>query len=488
LVIASCWFVVARLTGGWLPRVPTFLSVLFVGFVVTQYVPAILFFDNPQLPHAISVQFMGLVVASAVAMTLGAVVGSAVTRLTPTEVRASYQAFASSRMTADDARFVTGYGLIATVFVAIYVMVAPVWPLLGLLTGTRSTTQVNGDRSRILGPGLHIPIWPLFDYARSILIPILFLLSLFMFRASPKGSRKRVLAVAFVGVALLFNSYAASKTSVVELFAIVALAALIYAKGPSQTPAARARRRRWTRRVVASCALLIVAYPAFIYSQKAFGVNRPVGSIVQQGEINRVIGTPAYLSYGQLQLFPDLFPYTHFRDIQLLSKVLGRPYVDLSKLTAVNIRHDSLSQAPPAAIGSFWAEGGRNVVWVGFFVIGFGVQLLQAWCARRLPRDPLSIAFVAALCWVVFRLNMTNAHGVLLSEGVVPVLVVAWIWKRQLSGAARRRAIPNRLRAVVHRSHDPAPLPVATANGMAGGDGPWSQDVDAARPRAPTAR
>lgn len=434
----SGWTILRFLTGQWFIRRPTLVGVAFLGIVLTHWMPSVYFLNDPALPQAL--RFHLACSLALVSLAVGAALANMVSRLTPSEVGSAYDESISSIPTASDRRLVFVLGTFCTLLFLIYLTEVPQWPFFQLVTGGSPTAELNALRRVVLGPEMGSSLWYLYGMARSTFMPILLILAFLIY---PHATRRmhRVILVLFVVVALAFNSWSAAKTPVVLLFVVLAIGALI--QHPPKLARKRTRRelrrRRRLRLVAISCLAVIVVYPLFVFSLKAFGAGRPFLEVFYDGIVERIFETPAFLSYSQFELFPNSVPHTQFNDIRLWAVLMDRPYVDLSDITARMIRNNPESNAPPASIGNFYAQGGFAIVAIGFLVVGALLQSLQVWVVRRMPRSLLSVGFIAFMCWTSFRLSMTSFHSVILGEGALVALVLASLWRASRKGTSQTR-------------------------------------------------
>lgn len=421
-LVAGAWWVVRTCGGGQPLRRPTFVGVAFLAIAVTHYLPSLGFLERADMRYAL--KFHLLVTASLCALALGAFFGTLTTRLRSSEITDGYHRFYGA--TRADQRFVRRLGWVCTGLVVIYVMLVPVWPLFRLVVGSGSTSQINALRRLVIGPEMG-PLWPLFGFMRAALVPLLFVL---VYLAYTHASTGRLRLGGFAAVALIYNSWAAAKTPVVALFVLVMLAALVQQGRRVRGVLTGQKSVRRARTVLAAATVVVVAYPLLIFSMKAFGADRPLTSVLGEGIVTRLVGAPAQLSYAQLELIPRHIPHTNFRDISLYARLTGQPQVTLSSITAAYVAGDDRSNAPPAAVGTLWAQGGTPYVVLGFLLFGFLLQCLQAWTVRRLPSSEVSVAFVALFLWLSFRTGMTALHSLFIFDGGIPLVLLALWWIR----------------------------------------------------------
>lgn len=432
---------VARMSGSWLPRRPTLVWVAYAGLVVTHFIPSLYYLGDPAYPYAI--RFHLAVAGSLLALAVGGYFVAQRTGFTPERLRRSLDQSAAA-MSWRDYRFVVRYGLVCFVIFAVYVAEVRTWPFVDLVLGRSSTAEINAVRRQVLGPGMGSPIWYLYGTMRVALMPALFAFVVATYRHVPRG-RPRLLLAALAAMALVFNGWSAAKTPVSALFVVAAFIVLLsgrkFALPKIVPPRWRAKLSVRPEAVVAVVLIIVVAYPLFIFSFKAFGQTHPFNEVFRVGVIQRVIGAPAYLSYAQFELFPHYEPHTAFRDIRMLTAITGQEHLELSTFTARVIMQTD-SNAPPAALGNLYAQGGVGLMVIGSLLVGAMLSAGQVVIMERLPRSPIALGILGFLCWSAFRLSMTSVHSLIMTEGIIPMVIVCagWLWYRRRGAAQRASA------------------------------------------------
>jgi hypothetical protein len=198
-------------------------------------------------------------------------------------------------------------------------------------------------------------------------------------------------------------------------------------------------------------ALLVVSYPVFIFSRKAFGQTHSVLEVLYEGVFKRIFFKPAMLSYYQFEMFPTHYPFTGFRDISKIAQLFGMEYVDLSTLTALYSTGTDLANLPPAAFGNFYAQGGWPMLVLGALIVGFVLQAMQIWFVRFSPRNSFALGLLAVLLWCGFRVSMTGFHNIFLSEGIVPTLIFITVWRLWRAGGGAAVPVPPERVAMIER-------------------------------------
>ena len=400
----------------------------FFALLITHYLSSV-FFLGADTEFAQAREFHLAVTLTMAAMTVGAVLANGVVRLRRGEISGFYREASAASPTRRDIRAVIGLGAVCLLVFGAFATGANSYPLRELLAGA-DTSQVNELRSMALGEESR-PFWLLFGTFRVSVMPLLFICALLVWKHA-RGMVTRLALGCSMTVVLVYQSWTSAKTPVAMLAAFVAIALLI--RRPE-------RGNRSCGRTIVGLVLLgsiVVGYPFWIFSMKQFGQSNTAETVVVDGIVNRIARTPAELSYTQFEIFPEQLPYTEFRDISLLSRVLDREYVNLSRTTA-RLAHGTVSNAPPASPGNLYAQGGWWVLGIGSMLMGAVLHIVQVWAVRRLPASPLSIGLMVLLCWGAFRLSMTSFHSFLMTEAVVPFFAVAVMWMAY-RGASRRRS------------------------------------------------
>ena len=183
-------------------------------------------------------------------------------------------------------------------------------------------------------------------------------------------------------ISLLYNAWPGSKTPVAMLFILVFFTQLIRKNSPSISNRKKRQKRNGSPSIkfVKKYLLLLVilgfvlGYPLLIYMVK------PVGQLgfahVFEQVVLRIFLKPAENNFATYELF-SYNGFTQFADIRSIAELLGLPPISLSKEIAVFRGLGDFTNSPPTAIGTFYAQGGDTVVYLGFLFASFIFKLAE---------------------------------------------------------------------------------------------------------------
>lgn len=265
-------------------------------------------------------------------------------------------------------------------------------------------------------------------------MPVLFLsglLGLSVYR----GLIKRAACLAGMILAFIYCAWATDKTPVAALFLIAFLVALIRAREihntdrtALETMALRKNLKRKRRLLVGAVflALLVIAYPAFIYMFKPAG-QLGLGYVLVS-VFERVGYNPAFNSYTAFEAIKTGWPHTYFRDISKLAWLLGWSYIPLSTEIALYKGQAAYVNAPPTAIGTFFVQGGWTVLCVGVIAASGIFRLVENFLVRSGPKSMAILVLYALLLYGAFRFSQASFHTILFTETILPLLLVWAFW------------------------------------------------------------
>lgn len=436
LIVALAWAAMIPVCGIHRLGRPTMLGMAFLASMAAQYLPACVFLFDPTMPKAQS--FFWSTTLSLALMPIGGAFANLMFRFSRRELDAFIPTAAATPPLPRDRLMILAYIMFLLVVFGLYVSEVKTYPFALLLRGGTDSHTLNMMRREVLGPEMGSRIWYLYAITRAALMPMLFMLVLSGW-STLRGGLQQGMGALLVVVAFVFNSWSGAKTPVAMLFLLAAF--LFVLRSGARTPPSGARSalppRRRLRRIlsIAIPAALVVAYPVLVFSRKNFGQTHTLLEVLYQGVFKRIFFSPALLSYYQFEMFPDLYPFTHFMDIGKLAQLLGEPQVYLSTLTMMHATGQASGNAPPAAIGNFYSEWGWPMVAIGSLAVGFVFQAMQVWFVRQTPRNVLALGLQALLLWGGFRICMNGFHDIFLTEGIVPTLGFVVFWRLWRAGA-----------------------------------------------------
>jgi len=408
---------------------PTILGIAYLSFILMHYIPSLFFLADSSMTE--SANYLWACTLALLTMSVGGAYVNLITQFKSKYISIYYRKLVKTIPTKKDIVFVFAFGILCGLISIIYITDVSVYPLYLLLAGKVSTLTVNAMRREVQGSNMGSSFWYIYGIARVFLMPLLFTLIIALW-SKFKGFCQKSFALLLLITVFIYNSWSAAKTPIAMLFLNASIAELIYL---SNSKIIKFKNtiilNRKTVKILIGIALsffVMVSYPIFIFKFKDFGADKDVLHIFYEGVLKRIMFKPAFLAYFQFEMFPDLFEFTYFSDIQKLASLFDIEYVDLSSLTA-ETAFDADSNAPPAAVGNFYAQAGWTMVVVGFFLIGFLLQGIQVWVIQYAPKSPITVAILAILCYGSFRLSMASFHTVFLSEAIIPSIIFIVLWK-----------------------------------------------------------
>lgn len=412
-------------------RQPNVLQVMFLSHLLAQLIPAVIIALDPYNRNG--PVFLFYCSLATVLIPVGGIIADWF--VTPRPRAAFYRQPLSGdpQTLAHFKVFFHVYFLLCLAIFGAYVVQVPTIPVYDLLFGTGDILGLQHARREAVTQGR------IFGMAVRAFMPILFILGLVALRYLPKGSLTRILAPAAMILALLYNAWPGNKTPVATLFVMAVFVLLIRSSeeipglSARQRAAADKRRKRlvWIAIIMA---LFAIAYPIVVFYQL------PAGKLgfgyVMESVFTRIFFKPAENTYAAFELF-RYGGYTYFADIDAIAALFGWQFVELSKEIAIYRGLGGFTNAPPAAIGNFYAQGGGIVVVAGVVFAAMLFRLTEHVLRRQRAKTPLSLAFYAILIFSAFRFSWGNFHTMLLSETFLPMAFVALVWF--LAGGAVRQ-------------------------------------------------
>jgi len=401
------------------------LQVMFVSHVLSQFLPSFIMVLNAEnVAGPTYFLYCGI---SLILIPLGGLLADAILQVRPNAF------FYSAPMRNDFlfrrkfTRFFLLYFVFCLVIFLTYVSQVPTMPIYDLIFGVSDVTGHQVARREASSMGL------LYGMALRFFMPVLFLMGL-MSRGYFVGSSLRSLGLMAMIVAVLYNAWPGSKTPVATLFLMATFVLLIRASEmlPKRDGEAAevARMRQIINRKRAVRFAVIVAVLAFLYPVGVF-LMLPAGEqgigYVLESVFLRVFFKPAENTYAAFELFMN-GGFTYFSDISKFSHLMGGQYVSLSQLVASHRGLGDLTNAPPAAIGNFYAQGGGLIVVIGVLVASFLFKFTENILRQYATKSPLVIALYTTIIFGAFRFSWANFHNLLFSEVFMPMVIIAIFW------------------------------------------------------------
>lgn len=259
----------------------------------------------------------------------------------------------------------------------------------------------------------------------------------------------RIAAAFAVVLAFIANSYAGNKTPTGVLFVLGFIIWLHYRHINRQTGQDRARRLR-TYLIPAIAIAGAIGFPLFIYSQLPVGQTYGIMELLVHAVLRRIFLVPAENSYYAFEVFSSGEPFTYFRDMGKFAQVFGLDYYDLSTAISLYKMQGWDNNAPPTSIGTFFAQGGYPVLILGMVLAAATFRSFENVLLSERRPPPLAVAIYAILLFSAFRFSWAYFHTILLSEAIVPSILVLLLWRFVLKGRMRRGSSPASRRVPEH--------------------------------------
>lgn len=397
------------------------ISVMLISHLVIQVGPAFLFYFNTNLPAT------NLYLLSACVSALLIPIGALLADLPFPDARRTMKTFYAAQFEYPRPlwrrvrRFVRLILIIGLVMTAIYVTATPGWPVLELITGSAEShsafMQSRRDAS-VLALGYPFAAAKLFLMPFSVAVAAAWLIKSRRLPCVPYWT-----LFGIVVMALVYNSYSGATTGVATLAVVAVFVAWHRLVQDSELKVARYRRWMFVFGAIA----LALTYPVII------GFIKPIGEhgltyILWEEIFARVTTKPALNTYYAFELFPGVIPYTWFSDIGDIAALTGREFVNTGQLVSIHKGQGPLNQAPPAALGTFYAQGGWPIVVLGYIFAGALFRLAENLIIRSRYKTPVEVGMHALLLFGAFRLAWSKFHYILLTETLVPIFLIIVVW------------------------------------------------------------
>ena len=271
---------------------------------------------------------------------------------------------------------------------------------------------------------LDSPLRYAYSVLRSTLYPFLILLAFGRYLQT-KQKTWGWLFVASLLSGAMFAGFTIAKFPVAALFAMLCACYYLYKGG------------RVGAKFVISLVVLFLAFPFFVILREYAGEVNP---FIGMGR--RIFHVPASVLYYYFEVFPDVVPCQYGATIEKLAWILGRrPFESTYFITSYSLPYAMASGTAPAAfLGNMNADFGMAGCLVGGFLVGVIMQAAQIYIVRR-GKSPMNVAIYSFLLFTFTLLNFTAFPVVLLSDGAMLVLLLAWTMRAVDSVLPRRPGI-----------------------------------------------
>ncbi len=387
--------------------------VLYLFHMVMQFIPAIFFCLQPERYSAAPLYLTACSIAA-----LGIPIGSLLSCwLMGRPIHNSFELDNSTTIITQSKYFTIGWAVLGLSIIAAFLIQAPPSPLYDLITKKDNLLNVQMIRKEILNMGY------LYGLARVFILPALALFLLQQWKHTSSYTIK-FLIFALVTLIGVYAAYPSSKTPMAMLLLLIAMLGFTH----NQNRLGSFQELKAKLPLFLLLATAILAYPLLIFSMKAFGQSNSILTVMIDGVLSRIFYKPASNAYFAFQIIPDVFPFTHFRDIGKLTQLMNWEPYPLAQRIAIS-KHYFLSQSPPPSIGGFYAQWGWPLVIAGPIIASTIFKSVETLVLSVKKLSPIELALYTLLLYGAFRFSWARFHNILLTECIIPVLVVWTLWQ-----------------------------------------------------------
>jgi oligosaccharide repeat unit polymerase len=357
-------------------------------------------------PPALAHTVLGAILATLFTVPLGMKLANVATRFRHEEIARFYKRPVVP--TGDTPRVTAAFLIllgIACCFATGYLVEAPALPLVSLVTGDASGSELlllREDAFKLL----QSPFQYAYTVVRAVLFPILVAVSL----AQALATRRRLwylLAGVTSIIGLSYASLAIAKAPPAIILLVGFLLVYVYRAGRLPVTA------------VLGAAAVVLAFPVFVI----LGLSRGTGTdvwVVLAALFRRLFILPGEILHVYFEIFPAHHPYLHGASVGRLAWVQGVAPFDLGNYVFLYMYPDGMitGGAPAAFPGPLNADFGPLGVVLGGIIAGFLMQVAQVYLCRRV-KSPVTVGVFAYMVFAFAQVNLTALTTVLLSGGVV---------------------------------------------------------------------
>ncbi len=229
-------------------------------------------------------------------------------------------------------------------------------------------------------------------------------------------------AAVAITTGLVFAALTVAKSPVALIVLVMGLFYYVYKGGKP------------SRKIVAALLILVFLFPVAVIAYAAH--SESITAWLVLGAIAyRLFYIPAEGVYYYFEVFPAHIPYLHGRATDKLAKLVGVPSFDAAHEVgtyAYPLGLESVS-ANAAFISDLHADFGLWGVVLGGFLAGVIMQAVQIFVLRR-RKTITTLAVFSFLIVAFWFLNSTALPIVLLSDGALLALLIAWYLDRPAGG------------------------------------------------------
>ena len=387
--------------------------VLYLFHMVMQFIPAIFFCLQPEKYSAAPLYLTACSIAA-----LGIPVGSLLSCwLMGRPIHNNFEFDNSATIITRSKYFTIGWAVLGLGIIITFLIQAPPSPLYNLITKQGDLLNVQVSRKEILNMGY------LYGLARVFILPALALFLLLQWKHTSSYAIK-FLIFALVALIGIYAAYPSSKTPMAMLLLLITMLSFTY--NQNSLNALQELKAKLPLFLLLGAAIL--SYPLLIFSMKAFGQSNSILTVMIDGVLSRIFYKPASNAYFAFQVIPEVFPFTHFRDIGKLTQLMNWEPYPLAQRIAIS-KHYFLSQSPPPSIGGFYAQWGWPLVITGPVIASAIFKSVETLVLSVKKLSPIELALYTLLLYGAFRFSWARFHHILLTECIIPVLFVWALWQ-----------------------------------------------------------
>lgn len=251
-----------------------------------------------------------------------------------------------------------------------------------------------------------------FLFLRTLLFPFLIVIAFGYFLCT----RRRDWMWLFILSAAFGGFYAAASIARAPLAALVMRVMFVYYLF---------RGGNMGRRATTTLLGLMLAFPVLVTTM-AYGSKGIMDALTRVAK--RFTYTPADDLYVYFEMFPNHVAYQYGGTLlKPVLKLFELPYFYIENQVFLYQFPNGLltGHANAAFISNLHADFGPPGVVLGGFLIGALMQGVQIWLARK-PKTVVNVAIFAFMMYAFWVLNFGSITSVLGTNGVLPVMVLAW--------------------------------------------------------------
>jgi oligosaccharide repeat unit polymerase len=300
---------------------------------------------------------------------------------------------------------------VALIITLVYLIEVRTVPLFYMLAHPGDVTVIDSLREqsgKLSTSSLHY----LYGVVESTLFPFLIVLGFGAWLATKCRSWAWRFAIALIA-GVLFAGASTAKAPVATIFLVLCAFFYLFRRGKVRS------------RAIVLFLALFLAFPVFVTMQKNAGHTNFRATMSAIGR--RMFYTPAECLYYYFEVFPHAVPYQHGRTIGRLAILAGDKPADAANIVGRYMFPEAFYSINATApfIGNLNADFGMTGVLVGGLLAGVVLQSAQIYVVRR-GKSILTLAIYASLLRDLMYLNTTALPIVILSQGTVFVILLAW--------------------------------------------------------------